>query len=82
MSILTIQLDLRLRQLTPDGLDDVTGTFTHYDLPMDAAGHEWSDEQRDALATRIAAQFGDVIALTLVGLLDHCRYEQPELPFG
>ena len=81
MSILTIQLDLRLRHLTPEGLSDVTGTFSHYDLPLDAAGHEWSDQERDALAARIAAHFGEVTSLCLVGLLDHCRYEQPELPF-
>lgn len=82
MTVLTIQMDLRLRQLTGDGLDDVTGTFTHYDLPLDAAGNDWTEAEAQVIYDRALAHLISVLGPTLVGLLAHCQYEQPELPFG
>jgi hypothetical protein len=82
MAILTLQLDLRLRKLTPDGLEDCVGTFTHYDLPLDAASNDWTEAERQVVFERAYAHLADVLATSTMGLLDHCRWEQPELPFG
>ncbi|MGV1050499.1 MAG: hypothetical protein ACOYD4_18485 [Solirubrobacterales bacterium] len=82
MTVLVLQLDLRLRKLTPEGLDDVVGTFTHYDLPLDAAANDWTPEERAVIEAKVLRHFGDMIPNTVVGLLDHCRWEQAELPFG
>lgn len=82
MAILVVQMDLRLRRLTPDGLEDCVGTFTHYDLPMDAAANDWSDLKRQAVEDRAYSHLAHILSTSLVGLLDHCRWEQPELPFG
>lgn len=81
MSLLTVQLDLRLRRLGPDGLEDVVATFSHYDLPPQAAGGDWSHGDRPLLDARVVAQFLDVIETIVPQLLDHCAYEQAELPF-
>lgn len=82
MTILTIQLDVRLRALTPDGLSDVTGTFTHYDLPLDAAGNDWTGEELDRIHERALAHLTSILPDAVMGLLAHCQWEQPELPFG
>lgn len=82
MATLTIQLDLRLRRMTTDGLDDCVGTFTHYDLPLDAAGNDWTENERWLVEGRVEDHLHDFIRTCLPGLMDHCAYEQQELPFG
>lgn len=81
MSLLTVQLDLRLRRLTPTGLEDCVLTFTHYDLPESAAGGDWSPGERLAHEATFLAFAATWLRAEVVGLLDHCRWEQPELPF-
>lgn len=81
MAVLVIQFDVRLRELTPDGLSDLVGSFFHYDLPLDAAGHDWTSAERDVVHGRVMALVAATMPELVVGLLDHCRWEQPELPF-
>lgn len=82
MALLTLQLDLRLRRLTPDGLEDCVTTFTHYDLPECAAGGDWGHGQLPLVEARALQHFHEVLAQVVPQLLAHCAYEQAELPFG
>lgn len=82
MSLLTVQLDLRLRRLTPEGLVDCLVTFTHYDLPPEAASNDWSPGLRVAHEAKAWEWFLNHISQELPALFDACQWEQPELPFG
>lgn len=82
MALLTIQLDLRLRRLGDEGLEDVVSTFTHYDLPPGAAGGDWPGGDVDLVARRVLAHLLGMLEVNVPQLLDHCQWEQRELPFG
>lgn len=82
MSLLTVQCDVRLRRLTPEGLEDCLVTFTHYDLPPDAAAGDWSPGTRLAHEGKAWEWLVNHIGQVLPEIFDACQWEQPELPFG
>lgn len=81
MAKLVLQIDLRLRRLEDEGLVDCVATFAHYDLPPEAAGGYWSTGGQVAHEAKAWEWFVNHISQELPGLLDHCQYEQAELPF-
>lgn len=82
MSVLVVQVDVRLRKLTAEGLEDVISTFVHYDLPLDAAGNDWTQDEEAAVGWRLVGFLTPTVEELAIGLLAHCRFEQKELPFG
>lgn len=82
MSKLVLQLDLRLRKLGDDGLEDVVATFCHFDLPDNAAGGYWRTGQQVEVEARAWEWFVNHIGNSLPDLIDHCQWEQAGLPFG
>lgn len=81
MTKLVLQMDVRLRKLGDDGLEDLVATHCHFDLPAEAAGGNWRQGQAETVEARCWEWFVNHLGNTLPDLIDHCQWEQAGLPF-